>query len=246
MWVVVPCLKEGRDQLDHAYPNREHGAEGFIGDLAHQGNPSSHNPDESGKPEFSDNDDVDEVRAWDIDRDLHAANGLTLEDEIQRLIQGLRAGKFWWIRYIIYKGRIWHRRDNFVTRTYTGSNKHDDHAHVNSDFTQTADGVTGTDWEWASTSVPTNPSTPPADNHVVRLGAKGEEVGWIQQFFRDNFPAYRNTVSVRRGQLISVDKDFGQQTQAWVKEFQRRTFIHVDGEVGPQTRGKMRSHGYKH
>lgn len=246
MWVVVPCLKEGRDQLDHAYPNREHGAEGFIGDRSHQENPSSHNSDETGKPEFSDHDGIDEVRAWDADKDLNSANGLTMEDEIQRLIAGLRAGKFWWIRYIIYRSRIWHRRDNFVTRVYTGSNKHDDHAHFNSDFTQSADGATGTNWEWASTSTPTNPSSPPADDHVLWQGSKGDEVRWLQEFLRATFPAYRNNVTIKRGQLISVDGDFGPQTAAWVKEFQRRTRIGVDGEVGPITRGQLRRYGYRH
>lgn len=245
-WAVVPCLKEGRDQLDHAYPNREHGAEGFIGDTAHQGSSSSHNPDESGNPEYSDRDGKDEVRAWDADKDLNSANGLTMEDEVQRLITGLRQGKFWWIRYVIFRGRIWHRRDNFVTRVYTGSNQHNDHAHFNSDFTQTADGVTGTNWEWASTSTPVHPSPGPVDNHVVRQGSKGEEVRWIQQFLRDVFPAYRNNVAFKRNQLIAVDGDFGPQTTAWVKEFQRRTKIGVDGEVGPQTRSQMRRYGYTH
>jgi len=248
MWVVVPCLKEGRDQLDARFPNREHGAEGFVGDTAHQGSSSSHNPDETGNPEYSDRDGKDEVRAWDADKDLHDPV-VTMEQVVQHLIEGARSGRFWWIRYIIFDGRIWHRRDGFVTHVYTGSNKHTDHAHINSDFTQQADTVTGTDWGFNELGQ-SNPSHPaPAPNPGVRdlqQGSQGDDVRNLQQFLRNNFPIYRKYVSVKRNQLISVDGDFGPQTKAWVVEFQRRTGLLRDGIVGPNTRAKLKVYGYTH
>src|SRR6266540_6264491 len=82
-WIVVPNLLEGRDQLDERFPHREHGAEGTIGDQAHQGSASSHNPDETGKPEYSDHDSVNEVRAADFDKDLHDDHGVTMEQVVQ-------------------------------------------------------------------------------------------------------------------------------------------------------------------
>jgi peptidoglycan hydrolase-like protein with peptidoglycan-binding domain len=81
--------------------------------------------------------------------------------------------------------------------------------------------------------------------HVVKKGDKGQEVVHIQDFFRRVFPAYRLTVSVKRGEVIKVDGDFGDQTEAWVKEFQGRTALKVDGEVGPRTLAKMRQYGYQ-
>lgn len=154
MTKAVPCLVEGRDQLDERFPQREHGAEGFEGDLAHQKEPSSHNPDLSGKPEFRDGDAKDEVRAWDADRDLKDPGGVTMEMVVQHLVTNARTGAFWWIRYIIFNGRIWHKRDGYVTRTYTGSNQHTDHCHVNSDFTQEADEVRGTNWRFRDLGAP--------------------------------------------------------------------------------------------
>jgi len=95
-------------------------------------------------------------------------------------------------------------------------------------------------------TTPPKPPTPkPPAALVVKKGAKGQVVIHIQDFFRRVFPGYRNEVSVKRGQVISVDGDFGAQTEAWVKEFQERTKLKQDGEVGPLTLAKMRSYGYR-
>lgn len=96
-----------------------------------------------------------------------------------------------------------------------------------------------------TSSAPKPPVPKPPASQVVKEGAKGQTVIHIQEFFRRVFPAYRNFVSVKRGQVISVDGDFGPQTTAWVKEFQERTGLKQDGEVGPLTRAKMRTHGYQ-
>lgn len=245
-WHAVPCLVEGRNQLDDRFPTREKGAEGFIGDTSHQGSSSSHNPDETGRPEFSDHDGSNEVRAWDADKDLRDPM-VTMEQVVQHLVEGVRAGRFWWIRYIIFNGRIWHRRDNFVTRTYTGSNKHGDHAHVNSDFTQQADTVTGTDWEFdklGQVRPPASSPTPGSGTRELKRGMKGADVRNLQELFRRTFPAYRFFVKIKKNQMISVDGDFGPQTEAWIKEFQRRVGLKQDGIVGPNTRGKLRNFGF--
>lgn len=173
-WIVVPNLLEGRDQLDERFPHREHGAEGTIGNKAHEGSASSHNPDESGKPEYSDHDSVNEVRAADFDKDLNDAGGVTMEQVVQLWLTYLRAGQMWWIRYLIYNGRIWHRRDNFVTHTYTGNDKHESHVHVTSDFTNAADTVRNTNWHLNDlvAGVPTTPVVSKQLNVDGQLGPK--------------------------------------------------------------------------
>jgi peptidoglycan hydrolase-like protein with peptidoglycan-binding domain len=93
---------------------------------------------------------------------------------------------------------------------------------------------------------PVTPPPPPSNTNIVKKGDKGSEVVHIQQFLHDTFPAYKDSVSVKPGQLITVDGDFGDQTEAWVKEFQTRTNIDVDGIVGPQTFAEMRKYGYKY
>lgn len=244
-WQVVPSLLEVKEQLDKRFPKRDKKSDGTIGNLAHQNSPSSHNPDKTGKPEHRDGDSKDEVRARDIDKDLNATDGVVMEDVVQLWVKLARAGVLWWIRYIIYNGRIWHTSDGFKTRTYTGSNKHTEHVHVTTDFTQKADEVTGTNWHLNDLKKPTPPKPKPPTTNVVKKGANGQVVTHIQHFFRRVFPAYRLSVSVKRGQVITVDGDFGAQTEAWVKEFQKRSGLKSDGIVGPKTLAKMRTHGYQ-
>lgn len=144
-WVVVPALLEGRAQVDARFPNRDKSSEGTIGNQLHAVTTSSHNPDKTGKPEYADGDAFDEVRAWDMDKDLNDPV-VTAEMLVQMWLKKLRAGEMRWIRYIIFNHRIWHRRDDFVEREYTGSNPHEDHVHINSDFNDYADTVTNTSW----------------------------------------------------------------------------------------------------
>jgi hypothetical protein len=146
-WEVVPCLDEGRDQLNERFPKRDKASDGSIGNQAHAVSTSSHNPDRSGKPEWKDGDTKNEVRARDFDKDLNdAETGTTMEQVVQMWVSRCRSGEMWWVRYIIYRERIWHKKDGFKTRAYTGANKHNEHVHVNSDFTQKADEAKGTDW----------------------------------------------------------------------------------------------------
>lgn len=94
-------------------------------------------------------------------------------------------------------------------------------------------------------------SKPPVVSHpnttMLKVGSKGEDVRRLQQWLRDVFPAYKDYVTVRHGNLLSVDGDFGPQTEAWVKEFQRRSSVlDRDGIVGPNTIRIMRNLGFKH
>lgn len=144
---VVSCLEEGKAQLDERFPKRDKSSDGAWGDKAHQKTASSHNGDESGTPEHRDADKIDEVRARDFDADLKdTETSTTMEQVVQHWVGLCRSGKMWWVRYIIFNGRIWHKSDGFKTRVYNGKNKHDKHCHVNSDFTEKADKATGTDW----------------------------------------------------------------------------------------------------
>lgn len=144
---VVPCLDEGLAQLNERFPKRDKSSDGSWGDKAHQRTASSHNGDKSGTPEWRDGDSKDEVRARDFDKDLKdAETGTTMEQVVQEWVRLCRAGKMWWVGYIIFNKRIWVASDGFKTHAYKGSNDHSGHVHVNSAFTNKADQTTGTDW----------------------------------------------------------------------------------------------------
>jgi putative peptidoglycan binding protein len=244
-WHVVPNLEELRDQMNVRFPNRDKSSDGSIGDTSHAARASSHNPDLTGSPEYRDGDAKDEVRARDFDADLRDSNGVTMERVVQHLVEMARAGRLPHLEYIIFNKRIWTKGTGWTTRTYTGSNPHDKHAHVNSGFNQAADNATGVDWALNEIGSPAAP--PPVVNHpVLKRGDKGDAVRHTQMFFRNVFPSYRNYVNYKRYQLITVDGDYGYQTEAWVKEFQRRTDLTQDGVVGPKTLTAMRKFGYKY
>lgn len=92
---------------------------------------------------------------------------------------------------------------------------------------------------------PKPPVSGPA-HPVLSVGNVSNDTRHVQMFFRNTFPAYRDYVTVRRGQLIDVDSVFGLQTEAWVKEFQRRVGITKDGIIGQNTLAQMRKYGYKY
>lgn len=246
-WEVVRNLDELRDQLNKRFPKRDKTSDGSIGDTSHQAGSSSHNPDKSGNPEWRDGDSKDEVRARDFDKDLKDSGGVTMEVVVQHLVKLARAGRLPFLRYLIFNKRIWHKSDGFKTRTYIGKNKHEGHLHANSDFSQAADNATGVNYRLDEVgkkpATPKPPATPATK--VYKEGDKGAEVRKIQDFLRRVFPSYRSSVSVKRNQVISVDGDFGKQTTAWVKEFQERTGLKQDGEVGPLTFAKLRTFGYR-
>lgn len=262
-WVVVPNLNEARDQLDRRFPNRDRTSDGSIGDTRHQTSPSSHNPDRSGNPEYRDGDSLDEVRARDFDADLRDPGGVTMEQVVQHWVTLARQGVLWWVRYIIFNGRIWHRRDGFKTHAYTGSNKHDKHCHVNSDFTQAADTVTGTDWhlDQLGKPAPKPPATRPAPGPAVPYplpagyffgppdGGDRSVSGHYGRRFkgrldRDWIKEWTNQLS-RRGWSIGKgrrwlprygnDGRYGDEYRALIKAFQADQGLKVDGLLGPKT-----------
>lgn len=100
------------------------------------------------------------------------------------------------------------------------------------------------EWFDGSYVAPSGTPSQPSGDSVLKIGSNNAEVRKLQEFFKNNFPGYARYSTVRVGQMIDVDGDFGPQTAAWVKEFQRRTNIAVDGEVGPYTRAKLKEYGF--
>lgn len=147
-WELVPNLLELREQLNRIAPNRDKASDGTIGDYTHSQSKSSHNPDDTGRDNAewdSDPDGREEVRAIDLDIDFRVP-GLTGQLFVDHLVKYAKNGTFWWLRYVIYNRRIWSKNSGWEPREYNGSNPHDKHVHVNSDFTQSADNVSGVNY----------------------------------------------------------------------------------------------------
>jgi len=140
-WQLTAGLQNLRNQVNAAFPHRDHTSDGTIGDTAHQAETSGHNPDDTSgsRPEWDgDPDSTPEVRAWDMDSDL--GSGVTA----QQLVDHLRAlpGLSSVIRYMIYNRRMYHERDGFAPTPYTGSSPHTEHVHFSGAWSQSADNNT--------------------------------------------------------------------------------------------------------
>lgn len=77
---------------------------------------------------------------------------------------------------------------------------------------------------------------------VLRKGSTGIRVERLQQGLNKVFPAYRRVVAPM-GKLLTVDAVFGDHTERWVREYQRRAGLTVDGIVGVKTAASLRRHG---
>lgn len=140
--ILTPALVALRAGFNTAAPNRDKTSDGWIGDTAHQAEVSGHNPDDTAgvRAEYSDSDSIPEVRAVDVDADLRQP-GLSMALVIQRILS--TPADLARLRYIIFcpptgplgtsVPTIWSRNSGWKPVRYTGSNRHDKHAHFSGD-----------------------------------------------------------------------------------------------------------------
>lgn len=108
MWRLAKSLETLRSQVNEKYPNRNKASDGTIGDAAHAGTISDHNPNSAGV-----------VTAIDLTHDPATLDG-------NKLAQWLVNSGDPRIKYIIWNRRIW--QGNW--QPYYGDNPHDKHLHL--------------------------------------------------------------------------------------------------------------------
>lgn len=113
----------------------------WVGDLAHQGEVSGHNPDDYPplQAELTDADNIPEVRALDfmIGPKFTTADAAAL---VGALTTGVDK---WRVYYVIYNRRIYRRATNFQPEPYSGGDPHTNHVHFSGYVT---DDANGSDW----------------------------------------------------------------------------------------------------
>lgn len=128
-WRNTPAALSLLAEFNEAFPSRDRASDGTVGDLAHQGSASDHNPDETGNTGgVEDADNLNETHAVDIDKDLRRA-GWTMERCVSIILARCRSGAERRLRYIIFRRRIWSASNNWRQEAYRGANPHDKHAH---------------------------------------------------------------------------------------------------------------------
>lgn len=226
-WTLAPALSALLREVNARWPHRSKASDGTIGDTAHSTRKSEHNPDAKGV-----------VRAVDI-----TVAGIDKAALLKVVIGDSR------VHYVISDRKIYSRTNSWAPRAYTGANPHDKHVHISlrNRTSESADWSTvdkaaadTSSWGIASSSSSSSSST----SKTLKKGSTGATVKKLQTGLNKIFPAYRQTVSPK-GKLLTVDGIYGDHTERWVREFQRRAGIAVDGIVGPTTRAALKKCGVK-
>ncbi|MBQ8766979.1 MAG: N-acetylmuramoyl-L-alanine amidase [Clostridia bacterium] len=76
-----------------------------------------------------------------------------------------------------------------------------------------------------------------------KKGDSGKNIEKINDFYYKVFPSYAKTLN--RDKEDVKGGYFGENTEAWTKEFQRRTGLEQDGCIGPLTLAMMKKFGFK-
>ena len=130
-WVVDRGLRVLIGQVDAAAPDRSHASDGTIGDAAHQGTTSDHNPEDSSDADAGGNPD-NQVDAADITHDpKHGA-------DMGVMTEAIRGSKDKRVKYVIFNRRIFHGPRDAARRglvafkwyAYVESDPHTNHAHI--------------------------------------------------------------------------------------------------------------------
>lgn len=155
-WRLAGCLIQQRAEQNALWPGRDIASDGTIGDAAHAGRDSDHNP------WVVDSRGMGVVRATDTDVDRFPAAAYA--EHVRKLGAGgdprLNPGG-----YVIYNSRIASADHGWGWRYYTGVNKHTHHVHV-SVTTRQAGYDLRTSWRLAELLAPVHRhATPTISRH---------------------------------------------------------------------------------
>ena len=216
-WYCGYSLNQLLAEINTSAPNRNKASDGSIGDQAHQNRTSDHNPCKCHNA----------VCARDFTHD--PAGGFDSYAFADWLRQRCATGREVRVKYIISNRRIASPNQNWVWRTYSGSNPHSQHAHVSvlhgpENFNEKKL------WGWRAI-VPEPP--PPSTGGVFTVqgyrlevveGTRGKMALLCQQMINDI-----------AGQGLDEDGYFGPQSVSALKNVQTVLGVPADGQCGPKT-----------
>lgn len=231
-WVVVPSLLKLRDEFNLVSPHRDKGADGTIGDTAHAaGGSSDHLPDEDyAALRNKDSDHKNEVHALDIDStgpwpDKKAGDiaGSWFDNKIHQLIavekkRWLDPKDMCRLHYIIWRGMIYSTSTDWAGKTYTGADKHFNHAHFSARYETRAEEDIRP-WGVYVPPQPVKPVNPPEDLPVDQTAFNKLFLGALKE------PTIRKEVG--KAMLEAVDGS---------KEVPQRNVGMILGDLGNQLR----------
>lgn len=230
-WHLAPSLKRLQKDLDAVF-GADRPNDGTIGDQAHAARKSEHNPDR-------DADSMPNGAVSAIDIYTQVGSKVWIKPaEFTKLLAVLKKDARVW--YVIHKGYIYSRTDDFAKEKYTGSNPHTNHIHISLMQTKAAhDDVSS--WGIGAVDDAPKPAEPkPSTKKPLPTLRRGDRdkvlVPFLKRFFWADPP--------------NQDSVFGSGTEKKVKAYQREQGLMIDGVVGPKTWARIASgtklpEGYK-
>lgn len=192
-WRVAKSLQTLLAEINAIAPNRSKASDGSIGDAAHQGRGSDHNPNWSNV-----------VCARDFTHDpAHGA-------DMNQLSKQLVARKHNCLKYVIWNRRIATRGNGFRWEAYYGSNPHNHHMHVS--VGRGSDGASTGPYDDTTPWGISGGSTLGDDLIGLKKGASGGAVDALQRIL--GYAGYPVTVDGDYGAntakaLLRLRKDMG-------------------------------------
>ena len=213
-----------KDEIEDNYPGT---TIWIVGDKAHQSTWSDHNPNVC----------CDVYCAIDVKGD----GGLSLPAFVQHLITNPHPN----LRYVIFNHKIYHRDNDFEPEDYHGKSGHEEHVHAS--VGNGPDGRSTTNYDNGSTSwrissigktpsKPSKPSTPSTPSKPTTGTSKlGSKMPTIERGNKGSRVRMLQGLLLAWGYKLTLDGIFGKNTEAAVRDFQRKYAKPVDGKVGPIT-----------
>lgn len=220
IWQVADSLDQLLGQLDAIAPERSRASDGGLGDGAHQGRKSDHNPHVVLAGQHY-------VTARDFTHD--PAGGL----DCHRLAAALRRARDARLKYVIWDGQIMSGAGGpqpWTWRPYRGANQHRHHLHLS----VVADRRCLDRAPWALPGPEPLPTTAPP----LKRGSRGATVRSLQLWLA-------NSAWVTALPLLAADGVYGARTEAVVKAAQGQCGLVADGIVGPHTRVAFVMRGWR-
>lgn len=216
-WRVAKSLDVLLAEINEVAPNRSKASDGSIGDDAHRGTASDHNPNEANV-----------VCARDFTHD--PGDGADMNE----ISEHLRKRNHPAVKYVIWNRRIWSKaRNSEGWREYHGSNPHNKHMHVSVGVGSDGHSIGPYDnaSPWGIADLDTDPTTPKPSKPstgtklgdkmpTLKRGAKGTDVRRLQALLTAN------------GYKTTIDGIFGAQTEDKVRAFQSKHAKPSDGYAG--------------
>lgn len=161
MATLAPSLKRIFNELDDTWPKRDRRTDGWYRNCRWVDHGTDHCPTSDGM-----------VHAIDIDKD-----GINADFVVSRLTEYGRV-----VRYVIWNRHIWHNRDGFIKRPYSGTpNPHTDHIHVSIEHTDYAEQYSGGYGIGVGRApgAPMAPGIPAANSAIDQASDMGRAIGHV-------------------------------------------------------------------